>query len=137
MVNSLYGFTGVKPPKAKLPLVAVAATTTCAGRWSIKKTQELSQVDHSIDVEYNGQTLKVHFTTDFEVLRAWTPKEGEVMLYTDMIYGDTDSIMPKICYKQPSVLDDREFFEKMMEVIHLCNGTPHAKCISSPPYCTF
>lgn len=56
MVNSLYGFTGVKPPKATLPLVAIAATTTCAGRWSIKKTQSLSQVDHTLEVD-DGLTV--------------------------------------------------------------------------------
>lgn len=37
------------------------------------------------------------------------------MVYTEMIYGDTDSIMPKIVYKRPSVLDDRLVFERMME----------------------
>ena len=57
----------------------------------------------------------MHFTTDVARLHAWTPRPGEEMVYTEMIYGDTDSIMPKIVYKQPSVLDDRLVFERMME----------------------
>ena len=61
MVNSLYGFTGVRPPKAQLPLVALAAYTTCAGRWSIKESQKISICNHSIDVDYKGTTLKVNF----------------------------------------------------------------------------
>lgn len=64
MVNSLYGFTGVRPPKAQLPLVALAAYTTCAGRWSIKESQKISICNHSINVDYKDITLKVNVSFD-------------------------------------------------------------------------
>lgn len=66
MVNSLYGFTGVRPPKAQLPLVALAAYTTCAGRWSIKESQKISICNHTIDVDYKDIALKVNFL--FEII---------------------------------------------------------------------
>lgn len=86
MVNSSYGFTGANPETGKLPLIAIAATTTCMGRWAIRSAERLSQVEHSVKV---NEELTVHFTLDFEKLKAWTPKPGEEMVYTDMIYGDS------------------------------------------------
>lgn len=59
--------------------------------------------------------VQVHFTTDYEEFLTWDPKDGHEMVYIEPLYGDTDSFMPKLVWKQPSPLDDRLLFEEMME----------------------
>ena len=211
MVNSLFGFTGVSAEKGMFPLNIIAAATTCAGRWVIKKTAELSQSNHSVQGDgytANFYTKKSEFEKailDAEEINLRNAEEialamnqestlepckenssqsaraqhkenssqsasdsqqesagaqhkenssqsavrppeefardsqqesardsskeftrdrqqesagvcGEVIpVFTEMIYGDTDSIMPSIEFKKPSRLEDRLVLEAMME----------------------
>ena len=113
MVNSLFGFTGVSAEKGMFPLNILAATTTCAGRWVIKKTAALSQTPHTVpyaNFEADFYTDKAQFEAALE-----RSCENRVAIFTEMIYGDTDSIMPSIEFKKPSPLEDRATFEGLLE----------------------
>lgn len=59
--------------------------------------------------------IQVRFTTDYEEFLASSPIDGHETVYIEPLYGDTDSFMPKLVWKQPSPLDDRLLFEEMME----------------------
>ena len=114
MVNSLFGFTGVPADKAMFPLNIIAATTTCAGRWVIKETARLSQTPHIIEMDNN----KFEFFISKNAFLHACKEEGRetVPVFTEMIYGDTDSIMPSIEFQKPSILENRDCFEKLMEM---------------------
>ena len=103
MVNSLFGFTGVPADKAMFALNIIAATTTCAGRWVIKVTAELSQSHHLLHM--NGTSFEF-FINKKQFLKAIEIHESDssspVPIFTEMIYGDTDSIMPSIEFKNPA-----------------------------------
>ena len=207
MVNSLFGFTGVSAEKGMFPLNIIAAATTCAGRWVIKKTAELSQSNHSVqgdgytanfytkksefekaiqDAEEinlrNAEEIAIamHEESTLDPCKENSSKSAEaqckensfqsasdsqqesagaqhkensfqsasdsrqesagaqhkensfnsaerppeesagvfkevIPVFTEMIYGDTDSIMPSIEFKKPSRLEDRLVLEAMME----------------------
>ena len=115
VMNSAYGFTGVLGGKGLYPEPALAATITACGRDIIAMTKKMACERREFDVVYadkdaGGQSMEVPLhvlvtpdAEEFATLGPRPPPESglDVVLLVTVVYGDTDSVMPKlICFNE-------------------------------------
>ena len=110
VMNSAYGFTGVLGGKGMYPEPALASTITACGRAIIDMTRDMACERHEFDVTYahkleDGSTvdvpMRVLVTPDAAEFAALGPLPAdesgfEAVLLVNIVYGDTDSVMPKL-----------------------------------------
>lgn len=98
VMNSSYGFTGVSEEKAIYPCWAVALSVTLCGRTIIHETEDQAHESRRLSViTADGEPFECLLTHDREVmLKSDAEADGFVTVYVNVIYGDTDSIMPNL-----------------------------------------
>lgn len=115
VMNSAYGFTGVLGGKGLYPEPALAATITSCGRDIIAMTKKMACERREFDTVYSEKDsegkmvdlpLHVLVTPDaaeFATLGPQPRSESgfDLVLMVTVVYGDTDSVMPKlICFNE-------------------------------------
>lgn len=100
LMNSLYGFLSARK-FGKLPLVQIGAATTAGGRGALMEARRIAMEDQTFAVLDGETRYQFTATADAERYVHLLKEPGEIIpLFVQMVYGDTDSIMPAFTWRR-------------------------------------
>jgi len=97
--NSVYGFTGTNINSGKMPCQAISASVTAYGREMIEFVKE------KLEKKFQGKCLKRHDLEGKVIPLVADANLDEIEYATEVVYGDTDSVMVKFGVEAPCPSD--------------------------------